>query len=207
MQLELVAPARHQFVRRGLRARQRERLAAHRAAAGEADRVIDMRALGVVLGLDGLEADVGQHLHLGIAIADRGARDGRAQDLGHLERRAGAERPGVELVLRVPLGIDMAVDEIDELDPLGAEDQRESGDTRIDQPRFEKVRAAGEGWVGDGQPLRQELHVERIEVELEIAGDRHPTPRETTRIGFEGGLQEAPLGDEQHQPDQQDQPD
>ena len=107
----------------------------------------------------------------------------------------------------LPFEVDLAVDEIEPIEPALAPEQRQWRDSRVDPRRIEQIGAAGPGGVRDRHPLGDELDLERREIELEVAVDAHRAMRLAADESFEGRAQEAALGDIEHQPDRDDQRD
>ena len=168
-----------------------------------------MGVLGVILGPNGVELDVRDQRHLGVAIAHPRSAHHRAAYVRQFERCAvAAERPGVALVRRIPFEIGVAVDEHERIEPLlAAEQERERRDAGVDQLRREQVGATRPFRVRHRQPLGDELDVERCEIELEVARHLHVAFREAADISLERRFEEAALGDEQDEPGEHDEAD
>jgi hypothetical protein len=65
---------------------------------------------------------------------------------------------------------------------------------RRDSKKFFRLAQSG---IGDGEAFGEELDVDRVEIELEVARDLDRPLRLLGDIALEVRLQEAPLGDEQ----------
>ena len=85
-----------------------------------------------------------------------------------------------------------------------AEDQAQGRDPCIDQVGAEQVGPAGPGQVGDAHALRPELDRDRREIELEVAADLHLPRQPGGQDALQRSLEEAPLGDEEYQPQGKD---
>ena len=207
MELDLCAPERHRRVGREQLALVGEGVALIVAVALEADRVVDVRAGRV----DIAEALVGRDLHFRVAVAQRRAGHRGMLDHRHLEGLAlligVAERPAVVRAALVPLHVDRAIVEMQPACMIMAEDRADRRDPRVDMVGGEEVRLRRPVRVGDGHSVRHELDVDRIEIELEVAGHAHLALRQAACDALEAMLEEAALGDEQDRPGKNDQPD
>ncbi|PAV92944.1 hypothetical protein WR25_05249 [Diploscapter pachys] len=203
---ELVLAAVHRRIGGEQPRGQREGRGADTAGAGDADRLADARIGRPDVG----DGEVGRHLHARVDVAHGRAAHVGDIDAREIERLAAllvAECPGVGAVVRLPFEVDLAVDEIEPIEPALAPQERQWRDPRVDPRRVEQIGAAGPGGVGDRHPLGDELDLERREIELEVAVDPHCAMRLAADESFEGRAQEAALGDIEHQPDRDDQRD
>ncbi len=207
VQLDLRAAQRHRRIGREQRARIGEGVALIVAGALEADRIVDVRAGRV----DVAEALVGRDLHFRIAVAQRRAGHRGMLDHRHLEGLAlligVAERPRIVRVGLVPLHVDRGIVEMQPACVIVTEDRADRRDARVDMVGGEEVGLRRAVRVGDGHPVGDELDVDRIEIELEVARHAHLALRQAARDALEAVLEEAALGDEQDRPGEEDQPD
>ena len=207
VQLDLRAAQRHRRVRAKQRARIGEGMALIVAVALEADRIFDMRAGRI----DVAETLIGRDLHLGIAVAQRRAGHRSALDHGHLERLAllvgVAERPCIVGVGLVPLGIDRGACQIEPARMIMAEDRANRRNPRVDMIGGKEIGLRRPVGIGDGDAVGDELDVDRIEIELEIARHADLALRHAARDALDAMLEEAALGDEQDRPGEKDQAD
>ena len=145
--------------------------------------------------------------HLGVEIIDVRTDRRSPFDMRELERLAlfvrVAERPSIALVRRVPRQIDLGAVEIEPHQFAPPEDQRPGAQPRVDMLRGEQLPAAP-GRIGYAQSVRDELDVDPVEIELEISRDLHVALNLLADDAFERMLQEAALGDVEHQPGKDD---
>jgi hypothetical protein len=181
--------------------RDAERRRAEHPLAREADRLADPR----VGRADVVDREIGAQAHARVEVTHRRAPHRRDIDARKFERLAAlllAERPRIGGMALVPFQIDRTVHQIEPVEPALAEEQRQRRDPRIDPLAAEQVWPGRPGGVREGEAFGVEFDLERGEVELEVAADAHLAAGEPPDDGLERPLQEASLGDVQHQPDQ-----